>query len=102
MSKTNVGGKFRRHVLYHYNRFASLYDLAQVIRHGTRYKAFALSEWEPGERVLDLCTGTGTLAFTFATRGAQVTGVDLARGMLKRASVKCAGTDTRWLEMDAV
>jgi len=101
MATTDISNNFRRHVLYHYNRFATLYDLGEFIRHGTRHKTVALSGWQPGEKVLDLCTGTGGAALAFALQGAQVVGVDLARGMLKRASAKGAGTQSSWLEMDA-
>ena len=97
----NTDGKYRWHILYHYNRFAHLYDLGEFIRRSTRDKAMLLSGWRPGERVLDLCTGTGTLAHTFASQGADVVGVDIARGMLKRASRKGKGLNTAWLEMDA-
>ena len=92
---------YQRHVLYHYNRFAYLYDINEWIRHGTRQKAVQLSGWIPGEKVLDLCTGTGTLARTFASQGANVIGVDIARGMLNRASWKTRGLDISWTEMDA-
>ena len=101
MSTLKADHRYQRHVLYHYNRFAFLYDLGEWLRHSTRRKALQLSSWQPGERVLDLCTGTGTLARTFASQGANVTGVDLARGMLKRASAKAAGMNTAWVEMDA-
>lgn len=101
MSSLKADHRYQRHVLYHYNRFAFLYDLGEWLRHGTRRKALQLSGWQPGERVLDLCTGTGTLARTFALRGAHVTGVDLARGMLKRASAKATGMNATWVEMDA-
>jgi ubiquinone/menaquinone biosynthesis C-methylase UbiE len=98
----NTEEKYRWHVLYHYNRFAHLYDLGEILRRGTRQKAILLSGWKPGERVLDLCTGTGTLARTFASLGAPVVGVDIARGMLKRASEKWKGMNVAWLEMDAI
>jgi len=101
MTTISVNNNFRRHVLYYYNRFASLYDLGEIIRRGTRQKAMDVSGWRPGERVLDLCTGTGELALTFASQGAPVIGVDLARGMLKRAAAKSAGMNSTWLEMDA-
>ena len=39
----------------------------------------------PGQRLLDLGTGTGTLARQFATRGATVIGVDPAAPMLEQA-----------------
>ncbi|HXD12356.1 MAG TPA: methyltransferase domain-containing protein [Anaerolineales bacterium] len=101
MTTLSVNHNFRRHVLYYYNRFASLYDLGEFIRYGTRQKAVALSGWQPGETVLDLCTGTGGLALSFASQGAPVVGVDIARGMLKRAAAKSRGCDCAWLEMDA-
>ena len=97
-----VSRNFRNHVLYYYNRFAALYDLGEFIRKGTRRKALSLSGWKPGEKVLDLCTGTGELALTFASQGAPVIGVDIARGMLKVASAKSARLNSTWLEMDAI
>ena len=102
MAATTVNHDFRHHVLYHYNRFASLYDLGEFIRRGTRREAIELSGWQPGEKVLDLCTGTGELALTFATQGAAVIGVDLARGALKVASAKSMGNAAAWMEMDAI
>ena len=92
---------YQRYVLKYYNRFAGLYDLGEFIRRGTRDKAVDMSGWREGERVLDLCTGTGSLGLRFASRGADVVGVDLARGMLKRASTKANGLRSYWLEMDA-
>lgn len=101
MTTTTINHDFRRHVLYHYNRFANLYDLGEFIRRGTRQEAMELSDWRPGEKVLDLCTGTGELALTFAAQGAAVIGVDLARGALKVASTKSLGNVSAWMEMDA-
>lgn len=92
---------YQRYVLKYYNRFASLYDLGEFIRRGTRDKAVEMSGWREGERVLDLCTGTGGLGLRFTSRGAEVVGVDLARGMLKRAASKANGSRSYWLEMEA-
>ena len=92
---------YRRHILYHYNRYAYFYDLMEFLRRGTRRKAMLLSDWRPGERILDLCTGTGELALTFAARGASVVGTDIARGMLKRAITKAPALRPNWVEMDA-
>ncbi len=44
----------------------------------------------PGDRVLDLCTGTGALAVTAALAGGQVTAVDLSR-----RAVHTAGANAR-------
>ena len=102
MTSITLNHNFRRHVLHYYNKFARLYDLGEFIRKGTRRKAMSLSGWQPGEKVLDLCTGTGELALTFASQGAPVIGVDIARGMLKVASGKGDRLNPAWLEMDAV
>ena len=101
MSLLEVKQDYRWHILHHYNRHAYLYDRMEFIRRGTRRKAVSLSGWRTGERILDLCTGTGELALVFASQGAKVVGTDIARGMLKRAVNKSLGTASAWVEMDA-
>lgn len=91
---------YLRHVLHYYNGFAKYYDLGEFIRRGTRHKVVALSGWRPGEKVLDVCTGTGELALAFARRGAEVVGVDIARGVLECAAAKPMHPEPAWLEMD--
>ena len=92
---------FRHYVLYHYNKAASYYDWIEFIRKGTRPKVIEMSGWQPGETVLDVCTGTGDLAITFARMGAEVVGVDIAENMLRRAAAKTNGEHLTWLNMDA-
>ena len=101
MNTSRADSAYRRYVLHYYNRFANVYDLGEFMRYRTRRKAFELIGWQLGDRTLDLCTGTGGLALAFASRGANVIGVDIARGMLKRASAKGNGSSATWLEMDA-
>jgi len=101
METINVKNDYRWRMLRFYNRHAILYDLWEFIRRGTRRKAMKLSGWCPGERVLDLCTGTGELGLTFASQGAKVVGTDIARRMLKRAAAKSSNTGSDWVEMDA-
>lgn len=48
-------------------------------------KLDALGIGTSGQRILDLGTGTGTLARTFARSGCAVTGVDIAQGQIARA-----------------
>ncbi len=47
---------------------------------------------DPGQRVLDVCTGTGGAALELIGGGARVVGVDLAEGMLRQA-VRKGGDD---------
>lgn len=49
----------------------------------------------PGERVLDIGTGTGWAARLAARRGARVTGADIAQGMLAAADRLSRGLDPR-------
>jgi ubiquinone/menaquinone biosynthesis C-methylase UbiE len=101
MQTLEVKRDYRWHILHHYNRNASFYDRMEFIRRGTRRKAMILSGWCPGDKILDLCTGTGEMALVFALQGAKIVGIDIARGMLKRALNKSAGTASAWAEMDA-
>jgi len=103
MRTLEVKRDYRWHILHHYNRHADFYDRMEFIRRGTRRKALVLSGWRPGEKILDLCTGTGEMALMFAAQGAYVIGTDIARGMLKRALHKSVGaaSPSAWVEMDA-
>ena len=61
-----------------------------------------MSGWRSGERVLDHVHRDRRVGDCVSPRmGRQVVGVDLARGMLKRASPRATGTRSYWLEMDA-
>ncbi len=58
----------------------------------------------PGERVLDVGTGTGVVAVTAARAGAMVSGLDLTPELLEEAreNARIAGTDEiEWTEGDA-
>jgi demethylmenaquinone methyltransferase/2-methoxy-6-polyprenyl-1,4-benzoquinol methylase len=50
-------------------------------------------EWAavgPGQRALDLCCGTGDVAWRLAARGAEVVGLDFSEPMLQRARCRAA------------
>lgn len=49
-----------------------------------------LAKMQPGERALDLCCGTGDIAFELATRGAEVVGLDFSAPMLAVARQRAA------------
>ena len=57
-------------------------------------------------RVLDLCCGTGDMAFALQRQarssGARILGLDFAHPMLARALAKSDGASPRWIEADAL
>ena len=76
-----------------FDRIAPRYDLVNRLMTGgmdQRWRRMLLA-WlaiAPGQRVLDLATGTGDLAELASARGASVIGADLALGMLKQARAR--------------
>jgi demethylmenaquinone methyltransferase / 2-methoxy-6-polyprenyl-1,4-benzoquinol methylase len=66
---------------------------------------------KPGARVLDLCCGTGDMAFALQQQTAKllsnaatgkIIGADFSHAMLTRAVTKSAGNSLRWVEADAL
>ena len=62
---------------------------------------------KPDARVLDLCCGTGDMAFALQRRAhdqAKITGADFAHPMLRRATLKSAkiAPSPSWIEADAL
>ncbi len=59
----------------------------------------------PGARALDLCCGTGDMAFALAGtshKNAEIFGADFSHAMLVRAVQKSRGASLRWFEADAL
>jgi demethylmenaquinone methyltransferase / 2-methoxy-6-polyprenyl-1,4-benzoquinol methylase len=60
----------------------------------------------PDATVLDLCCGTGDMAFALRRRAGQsaakILGADFAHPMLERAAAKSNGVRMRWVEADAL
>lgn len=68
-------------------------------------QAFAAILSRPDVRVLDLCCGTGDMAFALRRRGkhARIIGVDFSRAMLELAQTKQGSTwPMHWIEADAL
>jgi len=68
-------------------------------------RSFATALSRPGTRVLDLCCGTGDMAFALREQGAEadITGADFSHAMLKRAFGKCSPARmVNWIEADAL
>lgn len=61
------------------------HGIADAIEHCVRRLAP-----QPGERILDLSTGTGWTSRVVARRGAEVIGVDIASGLLESARARAA------------
>ncbi len=59
----------------------------------------------PGARALDICCGTGDMAFALASvskQQAEIVGADFSHAMLVRAAEKSRGTSMKWIEADAL
>ena len=79
---------------------ASTYDawynvpLGQAVDRWEKRLLYRLAQPRPGERALDVGTGTGHFACDLARRGLTVTGVDESEAMLEIARAKCGA---RWM-----
>lgn len=70
-----------------FNTIASRYDLLNDLQSFGLHRLWKrrlvhLAASQPGERVLDLCCGTGDIALAFARLGLEVTGLDFSEQML--------------------
>ncbi len=59
---------------------------------------------QPGARVLDICCGTGDMAFALRRQSPQsnITGADFSHAMLVLASAKSESAGVQWIEADAL
>jgi demethylmenaquinone methyltransferase / 2-methoxy-6-polyprenyl-1,4-benzoquinol methylase len=69
-------------------------------------RSFAHVLSRPRARVLDLCCGTGDMAFALLRQAGRsplsILGADFSHAMLKLATAKSAGTSLLWAEADAL
>jgi demethylmenaquinone methyltransferase / 2-methoxy-6-polyprenyl-1,4-benzoquinol methylase len=98
-----------------FDRIAGFYDLMNSVmtaglHHRWRERAADLADVRPGDKVLDVATGTGDLAFALASRvapGGEVIGSDFSEGMLVKAREKAGarsagGAPVRFEHADAM
>jgi demethylmenaquinone methyltransferase/2-methoxy-6-polyprenyl-1,4-benzoquinol methylase len=88
-----------------FDRIAGVYDLMNTVmtaglHHRWRQRAADLAQVGPGDRALDVATGTGDLAIELARRGADVVGSDFSEGMLALARKKAP--ELRWEPANAL
>lgn len=84
-----------------FDRIAGVYDVMNSVmtaglHHQWRARAVQLAGVGPGDRALDVATGTGDLAIALAAAGAEVVGSDFSEGMLDRARVKDPSLTWEW------
>jgi len=87
-----------------FDRIAGVYDLMNSVmtaglHHRWRERAADLAELQPGNRALDVASGTGDLALELARRvmpGGEVIGSDFSEGMLDRARKKAPELTFEW------
>jgi demethylmenaquinone methyltransferase/2-methoxy-6-polyprenyl-1,4-benzoquinol methylase len=94
-----------------FDRIAGLYDVMNSVmtaglHHRWRERAADLAALRPGDRALDVATGTGDLALELARRvgpGGEVVGSDFSEGMLDVARRKGASAaNVRWEQANAL
>lgn len=87
-----------------FDRIAPVYDaMNRLMTAGLDQKwrrATVEAVVRPGDKVLDVCCGTGDLAVAAAAAGGKVTGIDFSKPMLERARRKAPEID--WIEGDAL
>jgi len=81
------GAERAKKVDHLFGAIARRYDLINDVQSAGMHRLWkrrvvALADPRPGQVALDLCCGTGDLAFALAGRGATVIGVDFSRAML--------------------
>lgn len=90
-----------------FSRISRRYDLINDLQsfglhRYWKQKVVQLAQLRPGEKALDLCTGTGDIAFQLSRPGSMVVGLDFTRGMLEQAARRDSPKKVAFLQGDAL
>ena len=98
---TTEGDSFAR-IAPHYDALMEAVPYPLWARYVARLASLAKKPIKFGSHLLDLATGTGSVAIEFAARGCHVTGLDRSQAMLDEAQKKAAKRDLQltWLCRD--
>ncbi|MBI5099813.1 MAG: methyltransferase domain-containing protein [Nitrospirae bacterium] len=81
---------------------APFYDILTIPASRVRYEVVGFTNAGTGSKILDVGTGTGKQAFSFAKKGYDVIGIDLSEAMLKVARRKNRYGNVKFEAADAV
>lgn len=71
-----------------FNRWIKYYDLFSATIFNVYDAGVDTLDPQAGEKILDICTGTGEMAIRFAKKGAKVTAIDITEVMLNKGKEK--------------
>lgn len=94
---------YHSYTIASFARWAKVYDAFTTLLRieDVRRQTVEISRVQPGDKVLDVCTGTGDVALAFARQCGDVTGIDLSPDMLAVAQKKDTKSKIRFVQMDA-
>lgn len=86
-----------------FSKIARRYDLINDVQsfglhRRWKRRVVEMANVRSGDRALDVCCGTGDIAFALAARGAEVTGLDFSEPMLEVAQARSSKSRTQSLK----
>lgn len=102
LEKLFIRGKdYRSSIKKTFDLMAPFYDWLEPFIGSLRPKAIEISEVTSHDRVVDFCTGPGSLALKLAEITPHVVGVDLSYGMLRVARRKDEDEEVKFIQANA-
>lgn len=85
--------KIRHHFDSMAHRYDDRYDRARGRSYHNHLSDYLLRHLVPGGRLLDLGCGTGLFVSRYVAGGGTAIGLDISRGMIRKAEERCPGSD---------